>query len=283
MRHARTAVLALVAGAAVVPATAHAVPVCPDGNPCPSSSPQVAFVGKFGKGGHARLAVHAKPRTSSKVIRRVRSGQRALIVCQATGGLAKGPYGTSRIWDKLYKGGWISDTKVYTGSDGRVAPDCPAPPPAPVKDRFMYDDPGAWNGGRDCAGGFTPGASALSAWLKGHYRFTQTIGGYACRPNTANTSQMSVHAEGRALDWMANANDAAQRRAVNRFRAAVAKDNWRLARAMGIQELIWNHRIWTSYHHADGWRVYTGPNPHTDHIHIGLNRAGAAKRTSFYR
>lgn len=52
---------------------------------------------------------------------------------------------------------------------------------------------------------------------------------------------------------------------------------------MGIQEIIWNHRIWTSYHHAEGFRAYTGPNPHTEHMHIGLNRAGAAKRTSFYR
>jgi hypothetical protein len=52
---------------------------------------------------------------------------------------------------------------------------------------------------------------------------------------------------------------------------------------MGIQELIWNRRIWTATYHAQGWRTYTGPDPHTDHIHIGLNRAGASKRTSFWR
>lgn len=50
-----------------------------------------------------------------------------------------------------------------------------------------------------------------------HYRFTSDIGGYSCRPNTADTSQNSLHAEGRALDWMANAGNDAHRRAVGRF------------------------------------------------------------------
>jgi hypothetical protein len=98
-----------------------------------------------------------------------------------------------------------------------------------------------------------------------------------------DTSQMSVHAEGRAVDWMISASSKANRAIVRRFTRSLARHNWRLARAMGIQELIWNRHIWTSYHHSEGWRRSTGPNPHTDHIHIGLNRAGAAKRTSFWR
>jgi hypothetical protein len=279
---ARTITLAVTAGIALAPATAHAM--CTPDMPCPSGD-KVAFVGTFADGGAKRLAVHAAPRTRSKVIRRVRAGGRALIVCQTRGSLAKGPYGRNRIWDKLLHGGYISDTKVYTGSDGRVAPPCTAPAPVPAtgQDPFAYDDPGAWNNGRNCSGGYTKGAVALRGWLQRHYRFTSNIQGYACRQNTANPAQMSVHAEGRALDWMANAGVPAQRRAVNRFRARLAADNWRLARAMGIQELIWNRQIWTSYHHSEGWRAYTGPNPHTDHIHIGLNRAGASKRTSFYR
>jgi hypothetical protein len=282
-------VLALTAGClAAVPAVAHAGPACgADSVPCPSPSPTVAHVGRFDGGGKTFLAVKAAPKTSSKTIRKVRTGTKALIVCQTKGSLVRGPYGTSRLWDKLAKGGYISDTRVYTGSDGRVAPDCspsaPAPSPAPVEDRFVYDDPGAWTGPSGCAPGFTAGAASLSGWLKRHYRFTKTIGGYSCRQNTADLSQMSLHAEGRALDWMVSASDAAHRRAVGRFIGKVSAGNWRLARAMGIQELIWNHRIWTSSRHGEGWRAYTGPNPHTDHIHIGLNRAGAAKRTSFWR
>jgi hypothetical protein len=152
-----------------------------------------------------------------------------------------------------------------------------------VTDRFAYDDPGAWTGPAGCAPGFTAGAAALSAWLEAHYHYTRSIGGYACRQNTANPAQMSLHAEGRAVDWMLSAANPKHRRAVARFVRTVPARNWAVARAMGIQELIWNHRIWTSYHHSEGWRAYTGPNPHTDHIHIGLNRAGAAKRTSFWR
>lgn len=279
----RVAALAA-AGAAFLPATASAMPYCGADLPCPTGD-KVAFVGTFAGTKDTRLAIHAGPRTKAKVVRHVRGGNKALIVCQARGGVASGPYGRNRIWDKLLHGGYISDTQVYTGSDGRVAPPCNAPAPTPSygQDTFMYDDPGAWNGGANCSGGYTKGAVALSRWLTKHYRYTSNIGGYACRQNTANPAQMSVHAEGRALDWMASAANPAQRRAVNRFRARLAKDNWRLARAMGIQELIWNRQIWTSYRHSEGWRAYTGPNPHTDHIHIGLNRAGASKRTSFWR
>jgi hypothetical protein len=49
----------------------------------------------------------------------------------------------------------------------------------------MYDDPGPWNGGRDCAGGWTPGARSLVTYLRRHHRHTRSMGGYACRPNTA--------------------------------------------------------------------------------------------------
>jgi len=277
-------IAALALGTLLTPALAEARCVDMNGDPCPSGE-QVHHVGTFNGAGKPFVAIHTGPRTSSKVVRRVRSGKKALIVCQTRGALASGPYGRSRIWDKLLHGGYVSDTRVYTGSDGRVAPDCAGPKPVPTygNDPFAYDDAGRWIGPEGCSGGFTKGAHALSRWLKNHYRFTRSIGGYACRPNTADTSQMSLHGEGRALDWMVNASDAAQRRAVNRFTRKVSAENFRLGRAMGIQELIFNRRIWTASRHAEGWRAYTGPNAHTDHIHIGLNRAGASRRTSFWR
>lgn len=287
---ARTAVAAAAAvGFLVAPGAAQARPACgPDSVPCPQP---VAHVGTFNGGGKALLAVKALPRTSSKTIRRVHNGAKAYIVCQTTGSSVTGPYGTSRIWDRLQKGGYISDTRVYTGSDGRVAPDCnpsaptptPTPTPTSAPDKFMYDDPGPWTGPSGCAPGFTAGAQAFKTWLHAHYRYTNDLQGYACRQNTANSSQMSVHAEGRAIDWMGSVSNAAVVHAMQRFINTVRANNWALARAMGIQEIIWNHKIWTSFHHAEGFRAYTGPNPHTDHMHIGLNRAGAAKKTSFYR
>lgn len=285
---ARSVAAAAALGILLAPAVAHARPTCTVEAPCPAA-PKVAHIGTFNGGGKKLLDVKAAPRPGARTLRRVRSGQKALIVCQTRGARVRGPYGVSRIWDRLAHGGYMSDTRIHTGSDGRVAPDCgagtpsPSPTPTPVDDAFVYDDPGAWVGPSGCSGGFSAGAAGLSAYLRSHHRFTRTIGGYACRQNTANPAQMSLHAEGRAVDWMASAQAAGPSRAVRRFIATVSAGNWRLARAMGIQELIWNHRIWTSARHREGWRAYTGPNPHTDHIHIGLNRAGAAKRTSFWR
>ena len=40
-----------------------------------------------------------------------------------------GKFGTSNLWDLIAigngRGVYVTDTYVYTGSDGRVAPDCP--------------------------------------------------------------------------------------------------------------------------------------------------------------
>ena len=47
------------------------------------------------------------------------------IVCQEPNGEAiTGPYGTTRIWDKLSSGAWITDAYVYTGSNSLVAKRC---------------------------------------------------------------------------------------------------------------------------------------------------------------
>ena len=66
-----------------------------------------------------------------------------------------------------------------------------------------------------------------------------------------------------------------------------------LARRMGIQEIIWNCRSWWSgatgmdpyslCFDRKGKRVETSDTlAHRDHIHIGLSRAGARMRTSFW-
>jgi hypothetical protein len=46
--------------------------------------------------------------------------------------------------------------------------------------------------------------------------------------------------------------------------------------------IIWNKRIWSSYRQAEGWRPYTGYDPHTSHMHISFSWAGAMKRTSWW-
>ena len=83
--------------------------------------------------------------------------------------------------------------------------------------------------------------------------------------NIRGSNKLSLHAEGRAIDMH-----------VDREKGdAVAQ--WALANAprYGVQEIIWNRRIWSSARAKEGWRKYTGADPHTDHVHIGQNRDGA--------
>lgn len=46
------------------------------------------------------------------------------ITCTSRGESVSGHYGTSRVWDKLANGSWITDTNVYTGTDGPAARPC---------------------------------------------------------------------------------------------------------------------------------------------------------------
>lgn len=42
------------------------------------------------------------------------------------------------------------------------------------------------------------------------------------------------------------------------------------AERLGIQSVIFNRRVWGFGTWSE--RAYTGPSPHTDHVHVGLNR-----------
>ncbi|EHN10173.1 hypothetical protein PAI11_29320 [Patulibacter medicamentivorans] len=81
------------------------------------------------------LSARSAPLSTASKVRQLANGSRVTIVCQTQGSRVSGRFGTSTLWDKLAGGGYVSDTFVYTGSDGRVAPDCgskPKPPkPAP--------------------------------------------------------------------------------------------------------------------------------------------------------
>jgi len=72
----------------------------------------------------ASVNVRSAPHTSASVVGSKANGASVTITCQTHGDRVTGKYGTSDIWDKLGSGGYISDTYVYTGSDGTVAPAC---------------------------------------------------------------------------------------------------------------------------------------------------------------
>jgi biotin carboxyl carrier protein len=70
-----------------------------------------------------RLTVRASASTSSAAVGTVGDGTFVTISCQKTGTSVSGTYGTSNIWDKIGDG-YVADAYVFTGTDGRVAPDC---------------------------------------------------------------------------------------------------------------------------------------------------------------
>jgi hypothetical protein len=60
--------------------------------------------------------------------------------------------------------------------------------------------------------------------------------------------------------------------------------NWLVqnAEAIGVQYIIWNRVQWTGSRKGRKDRDYTGPSPHTDHIHVELNLDGARRATPWF-
>lgn len=71
-----------------------------------------------------RVNVRTGPGTSYRIVRTLPLGMSVPIYCQKPGERVTGPYGTSNLWCNIANGQFISDTYVYTGSDGYVAPRC---------------------------------------------------------------------------------------------------------------------------------------------------------------
>ncbi len=95
------------------------------------------------------------------------------------------------------------------------------------------------------------------------------------------------HGEGRALDWMLNADDPAQLALGNALtRWLSAKDSegrpGAMARRFGINYIIWNRQQWYAWDPGMAWKPYYGSSPHTDHIHISFTWDGAYARTSWW-
>ncbi|MBN8463488.1 MAG: hypothetical protein J0M01_11850, partial [Dechloromonas sp.] len=179
-------------------------------------------------------------------------------------------------WDESLDGEVISDIAV----PGRWSA------PASVlaagdRQDVTYDDGPAWSGGRNCAGGLLPGSRELGDFLRRNFRAVSNVDGYACRANTANTSRLSLHGTGRAIDVFIPLSRGA---ADNTAGDAVA--NWLIqnAEAIGVQFIVWDRSSWNaSRPPGTKLRAYTGPHPHNDHLHVELTIAGANRRTAWFR
>ncbi|MFC8173194.1 SH3 domain-containing protein [Streptomyces sp. NPDC013012] len=71
-----------------------------------------------------RLNVRSGPSTQYPIVRSLPLGATVAISCQKYGESVTGPYGTTRVWDGIGPGEYVSDSYVRTGSDGFVAPRC---------------------------------------------------------------------------------------------------------------------------------------------------------------
>jgi hypothetical protein len=177
----------------------------------------------------------------------------------------------------------------YPTAFGRVAHN-PAEALAQLPiERFGYDH------ATRCVKRPARGALALESWLGAHERGA-SWGIMRCE--RWGKGSASLHAEGRAVDWHLDVHDPADARAARHLISALLAPDSRgrpaaLARRMGVQEVIFDCRSWF----GGGWggapslTRYSACRPgakvddttaHRNHVHLGLTRRGAAKRTSFW-
>ena len=149
-------------------------------------------------------------------------------------------------------------------------------PPQPLPSALDVAPP--YQKGTQCLTYNQPGAVAFAKMLNATYG-SRTYG--ILRTCAAE------HGEGRALDWMINANDPTQlalANAITRWLAAPDAQGraGAMAKRFGINYIIWNRQQWRAYDPARGWAPYYGVSPHTDHIHISFNWDGARMRSSWW-
>lgn len=131
-----------------------------------------------------------------------------------------------------------------------------------------------YQGARSCTTGPQPGARALMSWFLGAYsgRGGKNLGIFNCR-TVRGGSTTSLHGEGRAVDL-----------GIVPHGATYGDELAELLRArsaeLGIQCIIWKRRIWSGSRPHDGFRPYSGVNPHLDHLHVELSWAAARDLTA---
>ncbi|MCC6877085.1 MAG: hypothetical protein IT378_22460 [Sandaracinaceae bacterium] len=143
-----------------------------------------------------------------------------------------------------------------------------------------YTGAGPWRGTSGCGGGMRPGTAVFRDFLRASFPQISSIGGYSCRPIVGNSSAMSVHATGRALDVMIRTHNGS---ADNDLGDPIA--HWLIEHAehIGIQLIIWDRSTWNASRRAgDKHNAYTGQHPHHDHLHVELSVDAGEGRTPWF-
>jgi hypothetical protein len=124
---------------------------------------------------------------------------------------------------------------------------------------------------------------AFAKLMSSHYKVGTSEWGIVRNCN----SGLTEHSEGRAWDWMLSANKPNEKAIADSVTQWLSAPDAQgrpgaMARRFGIMYIIWNHKMWRAYDPARGWAPYTGPVPHTDHIHFSFSWDGAYARTSWW-
>lgn len=164
-----------------------------------------------------------------------------------------------------------------------------APMPAPLPPTAYL--PIAYEGQTGCDSTPKPGALYFAALIRATYGSEQSIG----IPRGCEVGGRSEHKEGRAVDWMIDVRDPAERAKAEAFL------NWLLgpdqagrphghAMQLGVMYIGWHDRMWRGYRPEVGWTelksCFSTPDPkydnhcHRNHIHISLTWAGSASATA---
>ncbi len=99
-----------------------------------------------------------------------------------------------------------------------------------------------------------------AAYYFGNKYGIRTIGGWRSHGSVPG----SDHPKGRGLDYMIN-----NIKNGKKVGTALANDAVANYKKWNIKYVIWNRYIWTP---SRGWRKYSGPSPHTDHVHVSFNK-----------
>ncbi len=161
----------------------------------------------------------------------------------------------------------------------------PAPAVVPVAPAFgpAIDPLADYVGQTTCDPTPKPGAIALRDLLEATYPVTSSLG----ITRDCAIGGQSEHKEGRAYDWAVNSSDPVQKVMAADFLYWLTTSDGHgnlaaMARRLGIMYMVWEGKIWKSYAADKGWQLYTGANPHTDHVHFSLSIAGGNALTSWY-
>lgn len=157
-------------------------------------------------------------------------------------------------------------------------------------------DPIEYDFAEKCVKRPTPGILSLQKWLQRHARGA-AWGILRCED--LGTGHKSLHSEGRALDWHLDVSLPADRREARRLIGLLLAPDalgvpQALARRMGLQEIIWDCMYWSAgmagmgdyrpcfNKHGTKRKRVNRTLAHRDHLHLGMSRAGAERRTSYW-